>query len=180
LQLSGAPQHGRNGAKKTPQPLGLHPMKHADDREGLSTVAMNPSTHENFARDATAALGSDRTFALVMAVALSAVSLLNGWHQGRLWPWTSAAATLFLLAAWLKPSSLHPLNLLWMKLGLVLHRVVNPIVMGLLFYGTILPTGLLMRMRGRDLLRLNREPNADSYWIARAPGPAPESLRDQF
>ena len=45
-----------------------------------------------------------------------------------------------------------------MKLGLLLHRIVNPIVMGLLFYGTIWPTGLVMRLRGRDLLRLKREP----------------------
>jgi len=53
-------------------------------------------------------------------------------------------------------------------------------VMSLLFYGTILPTGLVMRMRGRDLLRLKRDPHAKSYWIARPPGPAPESMRDQF
>ncbi len=141
---------------------------------------MNPSTHESFAREEAAVPGSDRTFGLVMAAALAAVSLLNGWHHGRLWPWTSAAAVLFLLAAWLAPSSLRLLNRLWMKLGLVLHRIVNPIVMGLLFYGTILPTGLVMRMRGRDLLRLKRQPNADSYWIARTPGPTPESMKDQF
>jgi len=141
---------------------------------------MNPSTHESFTRDEAAVPGSDRTFGLVMAAALAAVSLLNGWHQGRLWPWTSVAAVLFLLAARLAPSALHPLNRVWMKLGLVLHKVVNPIVMGLLFYGTILPTGLIMRMRGRDLLRLKRQPDADSYWITRTPGPAPESMRDQF
>jgi hypothetical protein len=141
---------------------------------------MNPSTHESFARDDAAVPGSDRTFGLVMAAALTAVSLLDGSHLGRLWPWTSAVAILFLLAAWLVPSVLHPLNRLWMKLGLVLHKIVNPIVMGLLFYGTILPTGLIMRMRGRDLLRLKQEPDADSYWIARAPGPAPENMRDQF
>jgi hypothetical protein len=78
------------------------------------------------------------------------------------------------------PSSLRPLNRLWMKLGLLLHRIVNPIVMGLLFYGTIWPTGLVMRMRGRDLLRLKRDPSAASYWIARVPGPAPETMKDQF
>jgi hypothetical protein len=141
---------------------------------------MKLSTHESFARDEAAVPGSDRTFGLVMAAALAVVSLLNGWHLGRLWPWTSAVVILFLLAAWLAPSALHPLNSLWMKLGLLLHKIVNPIVMGLLFYGTILPTGLVMRMRGQDLLRLKREPGSDSYWIARTPGPAPESMRDQF
>ncbi|WP_244550085.1 hypothetical protein [Bradyrhizobium sp. cf659] len=63
---------------------------------------------------------------------------------------------------------------------MLLHRIVNPIVMGLLFYGTILPTGLVMRLRNRDLLRLKREPDAESNWIARTPGPAPETMRDQF
>jgi hypothetical protein len=87
---------------------------------------------------------------------------------------------LFLLAAYFRPSALRPLNMLWMKLGFLLHKIVNPLVMGLLFYGSIFPTGLMMRMRGRDLLRLERDPGADSYWIARAPGPAPESMRDQF
>jgi hypothetical protein len=141
---------------------------------------MTQSTHESFTRDEPAVAGSDRTFGLVMAAALAVVSLLNGWHHGRLWPWTSAVVVLFLLAAWLRPAWLHPLNLVWLKLGLVLHRIVNPIVMGLLFYGTIYPTGLIMRMRGNDLLRLKRDPSADSYWIARTPGPAPETMKDQF
>lgn len=141
---------------------------------------MNQSTHESFVRDEAAQPGSDRAFGLVMAGALALLSLVNGWHLGRVWPWTLAAAMLFLIAALLWPSSLRPLNRLWMKLGLLLHRIVNPIVMGLLFYGTIWPTGLVMRMRGRDLLRLKRDPSAASYWIARVPGPAPETMKDQF
>ncbi|MFB9268559.1 SxtJ family membrane protein [Bradyrhizobium erythrophlei] len=115
-----------------------------------------------------------------MAGALALLSVFNGWHQGRLWPWALSAAVLLLVVAWRRPSLLHPLNRLWMKLGLLLHKLVNPIIMGLLFYGTILPTGLVMRLRGRDLLRLKREADAASYWIARPPGPAPETMRDQF
>jgi hypothetical protein len=141
---------------------------------------MKQSTHESFDRDEAAQPGSDRTFGLVMAGALAFLSLVNGWHLGRVWPWTLATALLFVIAALLWPSSLRPLNRLWMKLGLLLHRIVNPIVMGLLFYGTIWPTGLVMRIRGRDLLRLKRDPSAASYWIARAPGPAPETMKDQF
>jgi hypothetical protein len=141
---------------------------------------MKQSTHESFDRDEAAQPGSDRTFGLVMAGALALLSLVNGWHLGRVWLWTSAAAVLFVIAALLWPSSLRPLNRLWMKLGLFLHRIVNPIVMGLLFYGTIWPTGLVMRIRGRDLLRLKRDPSAASYWIARVPGPAPETMKDQF
>lgn len=146
----------------------------------FSTLVMDQSTHENFSRDEATAPGSDRTFGLVMGTALALLGLVNRWHTGRLWPWELVLAVLFLAAAWLKPIILHPLNRLWMKLGLLMHRLVNPIVMGLLFFGTIWPTGLVMRMRGRDLLRLKREPSSDTYWIAREPGPKPESMRDQF
>jgi Saxitoxin biosynthesis operon protein SxtJ len=141
---------------------------------------MNPSVHQSFIREESTEPGSDRTFGLVFAAALLLVGLLNGWHHGRLWPAELAAAAVFLLTALLSPRVLRPLNRLWMYLGLVLHRVLNPIVMGLLFYGTILPTGLAMRLRGRDLLRLKRDPNLASYWIARDPGPAPETMKDQF
>ncbi|MEH2508310.1 hypothetical protein V1290_007121 [Bradyrhizobium sp. AZCC 1578] len=142
---------------------------------------MQQASHESFIREEASVPGSDRAFGLVMSGALAILSLLNYWHLGRLWPWTLAAAALFLTAAIVRPSALHLLNRLWMKFGLLLHRIVNPIVMGLLFYGTIFPTGLVMRMRGRDLLRLKREPAADSYWIVRhPPGPAPETMKDQF
>lgn len=142
---------------------------------------MKQSTYEVFYRDDKVVVGSDRSFGVVMAVALAAITLLNAWHSGRLWPWTGGLAALFLGAALLRPSILHPLNLIWSRFGLLLHKVVNPIVMALLFYGTVLPTGLVMRMMGRDLLRLKRQPDADSYWVVRQPpGPSPETMKDQF
>jgi hypothetical protein len=142
---------------------------------------MKQTTHEIFSREETIVTGSDRTFGLVMAGALAAVSLLNGRHSGRLWPWTCGLAALFLIAALVRPQALNPLNRTWMRFGVLLHRVVNPAVMALLFYGTVLPTGLVMRMLGKDLLRLRRDPGAGSYWIVRQPsGPAPETMKDQF
>jgi hypothetical protein len=149
--------------------------------EGRPEAKMTQSTHEVFSRDEKIVVGSDRSFGIVMALAFAAVSLLNAWHAGRLWPWTGGLAALLLAAGWLRPAVLHPLNLIWLRFGLLLHRVVNPIVMALLFYGTVLPTGIVMRMMGRDLLRLKREPDADSYWIVRQPpGPSPETMKDQF
>ena len=66
-------------------------------------------------------------------------------------------------------------------LGLLLHKVVNPIVMAFVFFGAVLPTGFIMRSLGKDPLRLKYQPDANSYWIERRPpGPAPESLKDQF
>jgi hypothetical protein len=142
---------------------------------------MTQSSHEVFVRDEKIVTGSDRSFGLVMTVALAAVTALNAWHSGKLWPWTGGLASLFVAAALLRPAVLHPLNLVWLRFGLLLHKVVNPVVMALLFYGTVLPTGLIMRLMGKDLLRLKRQPDADSYWIVRRPpGPSPETMRDQF
>jgi hypothetical protein len=147
----------------------------------LSGSIMTQSSHEVFVRDEKIVTGSDRSFGLVMALALAAVTALNAWHSGKLWPWTGGLAALFVAAALLRPAVLHPLNLVWLRFGLLLHRVVNPVVMALLFYGTLLPTGLVMRLMGKDLLRLKRQPDADSYWIVRQPpGPSPETMRDQF
>lgn len=139
------------------------------------------STHETFSRDEEIVAGSDRSFGLVMAGAFAAVSALNVWHAGRIWPWTATLSAIFVVAALTRPAILNPLNRIWLKFGLLLHKVVNPVIMALLFYGTVLPTGLVARAMGKDLLRLKRDPDAASYWIPRAPpGPAPDSMKDQF
>lgn len=142
---------------------------------------MKYSSHENFAREEIESHGSDRSFGLVMAGALTALALLNVWHDGRAWPIMGVLALLFVIAALLFPIVLNPLNRAWMKFGLLLHKIINPVVMALLFYGAVLPTGLIMRAMGKDLLRLKLQPNAKTYWIERdPPGPAPKSMKDQF
>jgi hypothetical protein len=144
-------------------------------------VKADQSTHESFSREEEIVAGSDRSFGFVMAGAFGLLSALNAWHAGRIWPWMAALAVAFLVAALLRPAVLGPLNRIWLKFGLLLHKIVNPVVMALLFYGTVLPTGLIARAMGKDLLRLQREPDAESYWIVRTPpGPVPESMKDQF
>jgi len=73
------------------------------------------------------------------------------------------------------------LNRAWMKLGLLMFKVVNPVVLVLIYGVAMVPIGLLMRLTGRDPLRLKLDPAADSYWIPRdPPGPAPETMINQF
>jgi hypothetical protein len=87
----------------------------------------------------------------------------------------------FLLLALLIPKALMPLNWLWTKLGLLLHKIVSPIVLVLLFYLVFMPIGLVMRLFGSDLLKLRLDKSAPTYWIERTPaGPEPNSLEDQF
>ncbi len=142
---------------------------------------MQQMTHESFSHNETLLPGSERSFGIVMAIVLALIALVNYWHDGRIWLWMAGIAAVFLTAAFVLPAALKPLNWIWFRFGLLLHAVVNPIVLGFMFYLTILPTGLVMRALGKDLLRLKREPDSDSYWIVRQPpGPAPETMKDQF
>lgn len=90
------------------------------------------------------------------------------------------AAAILIAVTLLAPSLLAPLNILWFKFGLLLGRVVNPVVMGLLFHVLITPVALATRLVGRDELRLKRT-NANSHWIEREGfTPRPESFKNQF
>jgi hypothetical protein len=81
----------------------------------------------------------------------------------------------------MRPSLLSPLNRLWLGLGAILHRIVNPLVMGLMFFAVITPTALILKLIGKDLRRRRFSPGTQSYWIPRQPpGPEPQSMRNQF
>lgn len=85
------------------------------------------------------------------------------------------------LAAVFFPRILTAPNKAWMALGLLLGKVVNPIVMLLVFCLTIIPTSLVLRIRGYDPLKLRVKPNTNSHWIERdPPGPDPEEMINQF
>jgi len=137
--------------------------------------------HEQFRRDDDHVGGSDRGFGFVFAVACAIFGSINYWRGHDWWPWWLTASVVFLVLALAAPRVLHPLNWVWTKFGLLLHRVVQPVVMGLLFFTTIVPMGLLFRMIGKDFLRRRLDPAASSYWILREPpGPAPDSFKNQF
>lgn len=140
------------------------------------------STHERIAREEAVAGSSDRSFGLVFAgffTVLLLLKLWSGWSTSG-WIYLGLAAA-FAVVALTVPGVLAPLNRLWMKFGLLLHRIISPLVMGMLFYVVVTPIGLLMRALGKDLLRLKRDAGAASYWIERTPpGPAPDTMKHQF
>jgi hypothetical protein len=124
---------------------------------------------------------SERSFGLAFAAIFSFYAL---WPLVRAeaprW-WALALAGAFLAAAFLQPQLLRPLNRMWFRLGLLLHHVTNPLIMGAVFYLVVTPIGLLMRALKKDLLRLKLDPAAKSYWIVREPpAPKPQSMSKQF
>ncbi len=140
------------------------------------------TAHEDFSRRQEIKTGSDRGFGVVFALVFAAVGLWPSLADGaapRLWALIVAAA--FLAVALFRPVLLAPFNRLWSRLGLVLSRIVNPLVLGVLFYLVVTPTALAFRVFGKDPLRLRRGPEEKSYWIERSPpGPPPDSMSNQF
>ena len=139
-------------------------------------------SHEISARKEAVKSSSDRSFGLVFAgffALLAALGIYYG-HTNR-WPIWLGLAVVFALVAFAAPRILAPLNRLWTKFGLLLHTIISPIILAVLFFLCIAPIGLIMRMVGKDPLRLRMEPGAKSYWIVREPpGPEPESFKNQF
>jgi hypothetical protein len=137
--------------------------------------------HEDFSREEHVKAGSDRGFGFVFAGFFALVSALSWWRDHTGWHWLLPLAALFLVVALVRPGLLAPLNKLWLKFGLLLYKVMNPLVLGLLFFITIMPIGLVMRAFGKDFLRLKLDRSAKSYWIERTPpGPPPQSMKNQF
>jgi hypothetical protein len=143
---------------------------------------MSGSSHENLGREDELKPGSNRGFGLTMAAAFAVLAGAALWFGSPVWAavWAVLAAAFagFALAA---PALLSPVNLLWFRLGLLLHRIVSPLVMALLFFAFITPIGLLMRLFGQRPLALGFDRAAASYWIPRAErAPAPGSMRKQY
>ena len=133
---------------------------------------MSSATHESYERTEDLKGPSERSFGITFCVVFAlfaGISLLRG---GTWWPWLGGISLVFGAAGILFPQILSPLNRLWFKLGLLLHKVVTPIIMGILFYGLITPVGLLMRLSGKDPMRLKSDSTLTSYWIDREPIPS--------
>jgi hypothetical protein len=127
-------------------------------------------------------LPSERKFGLLFAgigLALSAWGYVQGWSFGMQIA-LAAVGGVFLLLAWLAPSVLRPLNKLWFAFGLLLGKVISPLVLGVMFFLLVTPFAVVGRMMGRDELRLKKR-HVDSYWVDRQSGtPASESFKNQF
>jgi len=139
------------------------------------------STHERFDRKHEVKTSSDRAFGVVFAVVFALVGLAPAIDGGGVRWWAVALAGVLAVVTGVAPRLLAPANRLWSRIGLLLHRVVSPLVTGFLFFAVVTPTGLIMRALGKDPLRLKFDRGAPSYWIERAPpGPEPSSMSNQF
>ena len=125
---------------------------------------MSKNFHEQFDRPEIP-LPSDRSTGLVFASVFAIVAFL--WRSSDIVLYVALAFTLsFTAVSLVRPIIIRPLNIVWMKFALLLNKIVNPVVMMVLFAVVITPAGLLMQLRA-DPLRKRRQANTPSYWIDR-------------
>ena len=124
---------------------------------------------------------SNRLFGLALVVLIAAVETHALWRGNHLYPWLLELVGVIVVVTAVKPEWLQPLRQGGAALGSALRQALNPLLLGLLFFGVFTPLGLLMRLGGRDLMKRRFEPGALSYWVRRNPRTlTAESFRDPF
>ncbi len=122
-------------------------------------------------------IGSNKSFGIVFFIVFLLVALYPLINNGDLRIWSFIIAIIFLILGLINSKVLTPLNKLWFKLGLLLGKVISPLIMGIIFFLVVTPTALIMRIIGKDLLNLKFN-NKKSYWIEKT-GPK-SKMKNQF
>ena len=122
-------------------------------------------------------IGSNRSFGIVFSIVFLLIAIYPLINSEGLRAWSLIIAIIFLVLGLINSKILTPLNKLWFKFGILLGRMVSPIIMGIIFFLVVTPIALIMRIIGKDLLNLkfNKE---KSYWIEKT-GPK-SKMKNQF
>jgi hypothetical protein len=144
----------------------------------------NVSPHDNYRQDDPNNPGSDRAFGYTVGTILMAIGAAKSFMAGAI---TLVSFLIFVpgpilvLFGVVAPSRLSVLNRFWLKMGATIAKVINPIVLTLLFFIVVTPMAYAVRLAGKRPLRLAADRSAASYWIVRgASGSRPSAMRQQF
>jgi predicted membrane metal-binding protein len=122
-------------------------------------------------------IGSNRNFGIVFFIVFLIISLYPMTKNQDIRIWSFTIAFIFLILGILNSKILTPLNKTWFRFGLLLGKIVSPLVMGIIFFLVVTPIGLFMRIVGKDILNLKFNKN-ESYWIEKT-GPK-SKMKNQF
>ena len=137
--------------------------------------------HESLRENSDSKVASPRAFGLTFAAVFFVIGVLPMFRHGQVRVWSFVVGLIFLVTALTLPGLLGPLNRVWSLAGSLLHRIMTPVLMGLVFVFAVTPVALLRKAVGGSGLALRFDRNLDSYWIARDHGVADaESLKRQF
>ena len=122
-------------------------------------------------------LPSNRNFGIVFFIVFLIIALWPILKQNEIRIWSLIISFIFFALGLINSKLLAPLNKLWFKFGILLGNIISPIVMGIVFFLVVTPTGLIMRFFRKDILKLKKN-SSDSYWINK--DNTNSSMRNQF
>ena len=122
-------------------------------------------------------ISSNRSFGIVFFVVFLLIALYPLTYGGEIRIWSLIISLIFLILGLLNSKILTPLNKIWFKFGILLGKIVSPLIMGIIFFLVVTPIGFIMRILGKDLLNLKFNKNK-SYWIEKT-GPK-SKMKNQF
>jgi hypothetical protein len=122
-------------------------------------------------------ISSNKSFGLVFFVVFLAISIYPVFYNEDLRIWSAIVSLVFLILGIMNSKILTPLNKIWFRFGILLGKIVSPIVMGIVYFGVVLPTSLIMRSLGKDLLKLKKD-KKKTYWVESTSSKS--SMKNQF
>lgn len=121
---------------------------------------------------------SPKSFGIVFSIVFLIIALYPLTNSEDILLWAMVVSAIFLLLAFVASQLLELPNKLWFKFGILLGSIIAPIVMALVYVIAVLPTGLIMRLLGKDILKQSLDKNTKSYWIERSESMG--SMKNQF
>ncbi len=122
-------------------------------------------------------IGSNRSFGIVFFIIFCLISFYPLINEGQVRIWSLSISMIFLFLGLINSQFLTPLNRLWFRFGIFLAKIISPLIMGLVFFGIVTPTGIIMRFFKKDVLKLKKN-NSETYWIKRSKEKS--SMKNQF
>ena len=110
-------------------------------------------------------INSNRSFGIVFFIVFLLIALYPITYSEDIRIWSLIVSFIFLILGLLNSKILTPLNKLWFKFGVILGKIISPIIMGIIFFLVVTPIGLIIKVLGKDLLRLKYNKKNNTYWI---------------
>ena len=122
-------------------------------------------------------ISSNRSFGVVFFIVFLLIALYPVINNEEIRAWSLIVSLIFLVLGLLNSKILNPLNQIWFKFGILLGRIISPLIMAIIFFFVVTPIGLIMRILGKDILNL-RYNTKKTYWIEKT-GPK-SKMKNQF
>ena len=122
-------------------------------------------------------VSSNKSFGIVFSIFFLLVSVYLLLNNDLIYYWSLFVSFIFLVLGLMNSKILSPLNLLWFKFGILLGKIVSPVVMGIIFFLVVTPISIILKIFGKDVLNLKFN-NNKTYWIVKD-GPK-SNMKKQF